>query len=110
MVDTSAYKDFLLKYLDLLETLSKKSKTVPDPKFICELRIAERSLNFFLNNFPLEKINATFGIDPWTDLKKRRDELAGEISDIIEQDERTKKRYESFCDNLKKARLLGSLL
>ena len=110
MVDTKDYKDFLLKYLDLLETFLEKSKTVPDPKFICELRIAERSFNFFLDNFPLEKINGVFGLDLWTDLKKRRDELAGEVSDVIEQDERIKKRYEGFCDNLKKARLLGSLL
>lgn len=116
MMDTKIYKDFLLKYTGLLEEILERAnlemtKKYPNIKFISDLRIAERSFNFLLNNYSIDRpISETFGLSEWNDLKKRRDYLASKVSDMIEGDERARKRFEGYCDNLKKTRALGSLL
>ena len=107
------YKRFLQQFILLLEDLlylptppQKKS----DPKFLSQLRLAERTFNFFLDNYPPNKVSEVFGYNEWTSIKKYRDDMAGKISRIISSNPEFLERYQLFCDNLKEPSKLGSFL
>ena len=103
-------KEFITKYLTVLETLVSDESKLKDAKFCAQLRLAERTFNFFLDQFPANKVSEEFTIEGWTEIKKRRDVVADKISKIIEDDSEKTKRYQLFCEQLKQLRTLGSML
>lgn len=108
--DPAKFKEFLESYLSLLEELLGDGELPKDGKFVAQLRTAERYFNFLLDKFPVEQVENTFGLENWKKLKQRRDAVAAKVSDIIESDPKIKRRYENYCENLKKVRNLGATL
>lgn len=107
------YKLFLHDFINLIEDLlyyPRPAKKKEDPKFLSQLRIAERTFNFFLDNFPADKVSDVFGYDEWNSIKKRRDTLAKKISETFLSNPEFSKRYELFCENLKDPSRLSSFL
>lgn len=104
------FKKFLKTYLSLLETLLENNDKLKDGKYCSQLRLAERTFNFFLDQFPVEKVVEQFTLEGWNEIKNKRDKLADKVSGVIESDPRKIKRYEVFCDQLKKLRAFGATL
>lgn len=104
------FREFLENYLFLLEELLGDEGLLRDGKSVAQLRTAERSFNFLLDRFPVEQVKSTFGLENWERVKQRRDTIAAKVSEIIESDLKTKKRYESYCENLKNTRNLSAIL
>ncbi len=103
--DPARYKEFIRTFLDLLNDLSSDPKLVSsqsDPKFMSQLRLAERTFNFILDNFPPEHIKEQFGdLKTWQSMKGIRDALAKRLADRITQNPELLQRHERICDNLK---------
>lgn len=97
-------------YISLLERLVDKAENAPEPKFVAQLRTAERSFNFLLDEVSGETEYKAFSVQEMQALKQRRDNIADKVSRIIEKSDKAIKRYESYCDNLKDTRKLSSLL
>jgi|SRR3989304_6633731 len=105
-----SYRKFLESYISLLEKLVNKIENMSDPKFIAQLRTAERSFNFLLDEVSAETEYKAFSVQEMQALKQRRDNIADKVSRIIEKSDEAIKRYEGYCDNLKDTRKLSSLL
>lgn len=108
--DPAKFKEFLESYLSLLEELLGDEELLKEGKFVAQLRTAERSFNFLLDRFPVEQVESAFGLENWEKLKQGRDAVAAKVSEIIESAPKIRKRYESYCENLKKVRNLGVAL
>lgn len=120
----------LNNYLTILENLVKDVETNFEKNkknygtMLADLRVAERSFNFLIDVFSdivdqqegkpvMFFLTENFegeGEELWNKLKNRRDKLADSISKLIESDPELIKRYEEYCDNLKKLRILGAML
>ncbi|MEK9200929.1 MAG: hypothetical protein AAB909_03075 [Patescibacteria group bacterium] len=101
-------KQVLDELLVWLEEMAQKNS--PDPKYWAQLRTAERSFNFLLDVEVLSSAPGTVDHIWLNDLKKRRDEVANEITKTIKGDQRIQKRFEAFCDFMKDPGTLGSML
>jgi hypothetical protein len=106
----SDFQVFLKIYLSLLKTLLENDDKLKDGKYCSQLRLAERTFNFFLDQFPADKITEQFTLEGWTAIKKERDRLADHISSIIETDHQKMERHKIFCDQLKQLRAIGTSL
>lgn len=81
-----------------------------DGKFLSQLRTAERSFNFLLDQFPQGQIEAMFGSERWDDIKQRRNRAAAKISQAIDSNPEVKSRYIAYCEFLKDTRRLSNSL
>ena len=104
------HRKFLESYISLLEELVSRAEGSTDPKFVAQLRPAERSFNFLLDQVSNKTEYKVFNVQEIHALKQRRDKVADMASKIIEKSDETRKRYESYCDNLKDPRKLSALL
>ncbi len=109
--DTKEFKGFVINYIKILEDLTHSDKYKErDAKFLSQLRTAERSFNFILDQFPQSHIEAMFGKERWRDLKHRRDRVASRVSRIIDAHQEIKSRYVAYCEFLKDTRRHSSSL
>ncbi len=104
------FKVFINSYLSLLEELVADESKLGDEIYCAQIRLAERTFNFFLDRFPIEEIRGQFGLERWNEIKRKRDEIADQIANIIESVPEKQKRYEFFCDQLKQPRIIGAML
>jgi hypothetical protein len=109
-VTPQRYREFLLDFLHLLQELAGDSNAPRDAKFYCQLRTAERTFNFLLDNFPLANLHEVFTTEEWHKIKNDRDELAAKIAAVIKDNPETAKRYKDYCDLLKDPEALGFML
>ena len=108
LMNPQEYLKFLEDYLLTLESLAIEIDK-KDEKFAAELRTAERSFNFLLDNFPGNVVEDV-GMEKWNEIKKRRDLVANTIAGYIENNPEVKKRFEAYCEALKNPGQLSSLL
>lgn len=109
-VTSERFHDFLLVYLQFLEELAANSESIKDPIFLAHLRLAERTFNFFIDLFPPKEVSAQFGFEKWREIKIHRDRLAEKIAKVIESDPKNTRRFDFFCDQLKKLHALSAEL
>jgi|GEM_PF-4752553 len=109
--DMGKFKDFIENYLQILEDLVRSDKFKEgDAKFLSQLRSAERSFNFLLDQFPNGQVEGMFGREKWAYIKNRRTYIASAVSDAIDFDPDVKSRYNSYCEFLKDTRRLSNSL
>lgn len=102
--------EFLKDYLETLETLTERIEA-KDARLVIQLRIAERSFNFLLDQYSDENtVIETPGMEAWNDMKIRRDKVANSITTVIDDNPELKQKYETYCENLKNPGQLGYLL
>jgi hypothetical protein len=100
--DIENYKNVILSFLQMLEELTINEKFVTqNPKYLCQLRSAERSFNFILDQFVDSKIEAIFGEEEWDKIKGRRNRVAQKITSAINSSSEIRARYVLYCENLK---------
>ena len=129
-LEVEQYWDWLFHNIKILENLViniennlKLNKRIY-PKHLFEIRMAERTFNFYIDSF-IETVVARSKetsfteylikkhkdqYDNWKKIKMRRDKVASRISDIIESNSEYQKEYEKYCESLKKLRLISSFL
>ncbi len=121
-MNTIEHWKWLTQFADLLEAQVEKLDQSSNSKKIAELRIAERTLNMFIDQFMhtvmetegkpvnifLEEQNS--GLSVWNELKNRRDAIANKISSLVESDPAIEERYKQYCEALKNHRSLGAML
>ena len=88
-----SYRKFLENYISLLERLVDKAENAPEPKFVAQLRTAERSFNFLLDEVSGETEYKAFSVQEMQALKQRRDNIADKVSRIIEKSDKKQKIY-----------------
>lgn len=109
--DYTQYKKLILNYLKTLEDLTHSTKYKDkDAKFLSQLRSAERSFNFLLDQFPPGQVAAMFGKEKWDDIKHRRIRVASKVSHAIDTNPEVKARYVAYCEFLKDTRRLSNSL
>jgi len=109
--DIEQYKELILNYLKILEDLTHSPKFKnKDAKFLSQLRTAERSFNFLLDQFPQGQVAAMFGKEKWEDIKRRRIRVASKASHAIDTSPEVKSRYNAYCEFLKDTRRLSNSL
>lgn len=121
-MNASAYWNWLTQFIELLEIQTQKASITPDPKRLAELRLAERTLNACLDQFSVfvEETEGKWanvfvreqyeGQDAWNDLKRRRDEIANTLANLIESNPVITARYEEYCEALKNPRAISAML
>lgn len=133
-LNTKEYWQWLNNFLTLLRnmveeaevlTMDAKAEDFSVMKLLAELRLSERTLNFFIDQFmhKVEKENMALTefftnkmgakenpLKQWYALKSTRDNLADRISTLMEKDPKMIERYGKFCDNLKNVRSIGATL
>ena len=109
--DIEKYKELIFNYLKILEDLTHTDKfKEKDGKFLSQLRSAERSFNFLLDQFPQGKTEAIFGKERWENIKLRRIRVASKVSHAIDTNPEVKSRYVAYCEFLKDTRRLSNSL
>ena len=109
--DIQKFKELIEDYLQILEDLTEADKyKEKDGKFLSQMRSAERSFNFLLDQFPSAQIEAMFGKTRWDNIKQRRNLLASRIASAIDSDPDAKSRYIAYCEFLKDTRRLSNSL
>ena len=113
-MDSLEYWQWLNQFITLLEGQAEQIQQSPDPGTLAQIRIAERTLNFEIDQFmhfidEQEKMPVSIFLneqsieqDAWNKIKQRRDALAGKLSQIIESDPMFIERYQLLCEELKK--------
>jgi hypothetical protein len=100
--DIQNFRKVITSYLQILEELTINQKfRSNDPKYLAQLRTAERSFNFLLDQFPDAKIEAIFGSEEWSRIKSRRNRVAQKISAAINSSSDIRARYVLYCEHLK---------
>ncbi len=95
--------------MSLLESQAVNEATHPDAKNLAQLRIAERTLNFEIDQF-MKSVDHIEDKKGWNELKERRDALADVFSKMLEMDKKSEERYKQYCENLKNHRSIGAML
>jgi len=109
--DYDKYKELIENYLRILEDLTHSLKFKnEDAKFLSQLRSAERSFNFLLDQVPQGQIETLFGKEKWEDIKRRRIRVASKASHAIDTNPEVKARYVAYCEFLKDTRRLSNSL
>lgn len=114
-MEKNQYLNFIEFYLNFLQDLLNIASTKKDPKYLAELRIAERSFNFLLDramfDMVKENVSEVFGgSENLNSIKAKRDKIAREVSDLIENDPQAKERYVRYCEELKNPRQISAML
>ncbi|MBT3230923.1 hypothetical protein HN358_04065 [Candidatus Uhrbacteria bacterium] len=107
------YWQWLNQFITLLEDQAEKIKQSPDPRTLAQMRIAEHTLNFEIDQFmhfidTHEKMPVSvflneqnIGSDAWNEIKQRRDSLAGKLSEMIGSNPEFTEQYQYLCEELK---------
>jgi hypothetical protein len=136
-INLQTYWQWLNEFIFILENLVSEAEEMNtkteltqmvSPKLFAELRISERTLNFFIDQFMLkllkneslsfsEFFSTVVGVggeenptNLWSDIKEKRDDLADRISKLIEDDPKNIARYQDYCERLKNQRNIGAAL
>lgn len=103
-------KDFISKFLEILEELTKRLDDESNPKYAANLRTAERTFNFLLDCTSTDTIRQEFSSIEWTDIKVRRDKIANKLTEYLRLNATRLERYKDYCENLKDPSRLSSFL
>lgn len=100
---------WLNQFVTLLENQTQAEAEHLDGKTLAQLRIAERTLNFEIDQF-MNSVDRIEDKEGWSKLKGRRDALADKLSTMLESDPKLAERYQQYCEALKSHRSIGAIL